>query len=171
MEGIVRQVYWIFPHVTIYVEIENEQGQAQMWAMGASTPPGVEEAGVSKDHVQPGDRVGVRCYPIKDGSLAARWVLSRRCTATWRAGTASSEPGIELPAGRNLHIDAVLSETMRSFQERVAGLWAEQSSSELRPSSQGEPINAKNLLFSNSYMDPVVLGPSFAQWIECKRSL
>ena len=69
MEGIVRQVYWIFPHVTIYVEIENEQGQAQMWAMGASTPPGVEEAGVSKDHVQPGDRVGVRCYPIKDGSL------------------------------------------------------------------------------------------------------
>ena len=69
MEGIVRQVYWIFPHVTIYVEVENEQGQAQMWAMGASTPPGVEEAGISKDHVQPGDRVGVRCYPIKDGSL------------------------------------------------------------------------------------------------------
>ena len=40
-----------------------------MWAMGASTPPGVEEAVVSRDDVQPGDRIGVRCYPLKDGSL------------------------------------------------------------------------------------------------------
>ena len=69
MEGTVRQVHWIFPHVTIYVEVEDAGGQAQMWAMGASTPAGVERAGVSRDDVQPGDRVGVRCYPIKDGSL------------------------------------------------------------------------------------------------------
>ena len=68
MEGTVKQVHWIFPHVAIYVEIEDEQGQVQMWAMGASSPPGVEEAGVSRDDVQVGDRVGVRCYPIKDGS-------------------------------------------------------------------------------------------------------
>ena len=69
MEGTVRQVHWIFPHVTIYVEVEDADGQAQMWAMGASTPAGVERAGVSRDDVQPGDRVGVRCYPLKDGSL------------------------------------------------------------------------------------------------------
>ena len=68
MEGTVKQVHWIFPHVAIYVEIEDEQGQVQMWVMGASSPPGVEEAGVSRDDVQVGDRVGVRCYPIKDGS-------------------------------------------------------------------------------------------------------
>ena len=68
MEGTVRQVHWLFPHVTIYVEIEDEHGQVQMWAMGGSSPHGVEEAGVSRDHVQPGDRIGVRCYPIKDGS-------------------------------------------------------------------------------------------------------
>jgi len=69
MEGTVKQIHWIFPHVAIYVEIEDEQGQVQMWAMGASSPPGVEEAGVSRDDVQPGDRIGVRCYRIKDGSL------------------------------------------------------------------------------------------------------
>ena len=69
MEGTVRQVHWIFPHVTIYVEVEDADGQAQMWAMGASTPAGVERAGVSRDDVQPGDRIGVRCYPLKDGSL------------------------------------------------------------------------------------------------------
>ena len=68
MEGTVKQVHWIFPHVAIYVEIEDEQGQVQMWAMGASSPPGVEEAGVRRDDVQVGDWVGVRCYPIKDGS-------------------------------------------------------------------------------------------------------
>ncbi len=68
MEGTVRQVHWIFPHVAIYVEVEDEHGQVQMWAMGASTPAGVEDAGVSKDDVQPGDRIGVRCYPIKEGS-------------------------------------------------------------------------------------------------------
>ena len=70
MEGTVRQVRWLFPHVAIYVEIEDEQGQTQMWAMGASTPPGVEESGVTRDDVQPGDRIRVRCYRIKDGSPA-----------------------------------------------------------------------------------------------------
>ena len=68
LEGTVKQVHWLFPHVAIYVEVEDEHGQVQMWAMGGSSPPGVEEAGVSRDDVQPGDRIGVRCYPIKDGS-------------------------------------------------------------------------------------------------------
>ena len=68
LEGTVRRVHWIFPHVTIYVEVENADGEPLLWAMGASTPHGVEEAGVSKDDVQVGDRVNVRCYPIKDGS-------------------------------------------------------------------------------------------------------
>ena len=68
MEGTVRQVHWIFPHVAIYVEVEDADGQVQMWAMGASTPAGVERAGVSRDDVQPGDPISVRCYPIKDGS-------------------------------------------------------------------------------------------------------
>ena len=70
MEGTVRQVHWLFPHVAIYVDIEDEQGGVQMWAMGASTPPGVEEAGVGRDDVQPGDQIRVRCYRIKDGSPA-----------------------------------------------------------------------------------------------------
>lgn len=68
--GTVRQVYWLFPHVAVYVEIEDERGEVQLWAMGASTPPGVEEAGVSRNDVQPGDRIRVRCYRIKDGSPA-----------------------------------------------------------------------------------------------------
>ena len=55
---------------------------------------------------------------------------------------------------------------MRSFQERVAGLWAEQSSSELRHSSQGEQSMQKLFCFLTVTWIPLFSGPSFAQWIE-----
>ena len=70
LEGAIRRVRWTNPHAWVFVDVEDEQGQVQIWAMGATTPPGIEEAGVSRDDVQPGDRIGVLCYPIKDGSPA-----------------------------------------------------------------------------------------------------
>jgi len=68
LEGTVQQVHRVFPHVAIYMEVEDEQGQVQTWAMVGASPPSLEEAGVGDDDVRPGDRIRVRCYPIKDGS-------------------------------------------------------------------------------------------------------
>jgi len=68
LEGTVQQVHFVNPHVAMYVEVEDEHGQVQTWAMVGTSPSGVYDAGISREDVQPGDRVRVRCYPIKDGS-------------------------------------------------------------------------------------------------------
>jgi len=68
LEGTVQQVHLVNPHVAIYVEIEDEQGQVQTWAMVGTNPNSIQESGIARDHLQPGDRIRARCYPIKDGS-------------------------------------------------------------------------------------------------------
>ena len=68
LEGAVLRVQWLFPHAWIYLEVEDEQGQAQIWAMEGANPNSIQLAGVSRDHIRPGDRISARCHPLRDGS-------------------------------------------------------------------------------------------------------
>ena len=68
LEGTVRQVRWTFPHAWIYMDVEDEQGEVKIWVLEGASPPSIQEVGVSKDDVRPGDRISVRCHPLRDGS-------------------------------------------------------------------------------------------------------
>ena len=68
LEGAVQQVQWLFPHAWIYLEVEDEQGQVQIWAMEGANPNSIRLAGVERDHIRPGDRISARCHPLRDGS-------------------------------------------------------------------------------------------------------
>ncbi len=68
LEGAVQQVQWFFPHVWIYLEVEDEQGQVRIWAMEGANPNSILLAGVSRDDIRPGDRISARCHPLRDGS-------------------------------------------------------------------------------------------------------
>jgi len=70
LEGTVQQVLWVFPHTWIYAEIEDEQGQVELVALEASNPNQIREAGVEEEHLQPGDRISVRCHPPRTGSTS-----------------------------------------------------------------------------------------------------
>ena len=63
LEGSIRQVRWTFPHTWVFLEVDG-----QLWALEGTNPNSIQAAGVSKDHVRPGDRISVRCHPLKDGS-------------------------------------------------------------------------------------------------------
>ena len=68
LEGTVSQVHWLFPHTWIYLDVEDEQGQVQTWVMEGASPPSIRAAGVTEEHIRPGDRAIMRCHPLKDGS-------------------------------------------------------------------------------------------------------
>ena len=68
LEGTVSQVHWLFPHTWIYLDVEDKQGQVQTWVMEGASPPSIRAAGVSEEHIRPGDRIRMRCHPLKDGS-------------------------------------------------------------------------------------------------------
>ena len=68
VEGTVTEVYWINPHAWMYVDVVNEQGQVEAWAMEAAGSTTLTRGGIAKDEVKPGDKIHVRCHPLRDGS-------------------------------------------------------------------------------------------------------
>ena len=68
LEGTIRQVRWTNPHAWVFVDVEDEKGQVQTWALEGGSPSAVEGEGVSRDHLLPGDRISARCHRLRDGS-------------------------------------------------------------------------------------------------------
>ena len=68
IEGIVKEVHLVVPHSWIYLEVKDEKGEPQMWALEATGRTGLQRVGVTPDYVKPGDSVKARCHRLRDGS-------------------------------------------------------------------------------------------------------
>jgi hypothetical protein len=68
VEGTVTDLYWVNPHVWMYVDVINEQGQVESWAMEAAGSSTLVRGGIAADEVKAGDTIHVRCHPLRDGS-------------------------------------------------------------------------------------------------------
>ena len=66
-DATVTEVYWINPHAWVYVEVEDEQGGKATWAIEAAGATQLTRAGIAEDDVKPGDRIHVKCHPLRDG--------------------------------------------------------------------------------------------------------
>ena len=71
LQGTVREVHWINPHTWIYLEVEDESGDPQMWALEGGGVAAIMQRGWTRDDVVPGDTISVRCHQLRD--------LSRGC--------------------------------------------------------------------------------------------
>lgn len=68
LEGTVVDLLWINPHTWIYLEVEGEDGEPDVWAMEGGGPNALLRRGWQRDSVQVGDQISVRCHQLKDGS-------------------------------------------------------------------------------------------------------
>jgi hypothetical protein len=63
VEGTVRRVEWINPHILLFVEAKNDKGELETWVVqGTSLSNANRQAGL-KDRLQPGMVVAVRAHP------------------------------------------------------------------------------------------------------------
>ncbi len=69
LEGTVREVHWINPHTWIYLEVEDENGDPQLWALEGGGVAAITRRGWTRDSVVPGDTISVRCHQLRDLSL------------------------------------------------------------------------------------------------------
>jgi hypothetical protein len=67
VEGVVKEVHLVVPHSWIYLEVKDEKGEPQMWALEATGRSGLERVGITRDYVRPGDTVKARCHRLRDG--------------------------------------------------------------------------------------------------------
>ena len=68
IEGVVTELHLLVPHSWIYLEVKSASGPPQVWALEATSRQGLEKIGVTRDTLKVGDRVKVRCHPLRDKS-------------------------------------------------------------------------------------------------------
>ena len=55
LKGVVTQVDWINPHAFVYIDVKNENGTIENWAIeGSGGPAGLERRGWTKESLKPG---------------------------------------------------------------------------------------------------------------------
>jgi hypothetical protein len=66
--GVVKEVHLLTPHSWVYIEVKNAAGATELWALEATSRPGLERAGVTRDYLKTGDTIKARCHPLRDKS-------------------------------------------------------------------------------------------------------
>jgi hypothetical protein len=68
LEGTVTEVQLINPHSWIYMDVRGANGEPVSWALEATGTGGLARLGVVRGYVKPGDKIKVRCHPLRDGT-------------------------------------------------------------------------------------------------------
>jgi hypothetical protein len=68
LEGTVREVHWINPHTWIYLDVEDENGEMQLWALEGGGIGAITRRGWTREDVVAGDTIAVRCHQLRDKS-------------------------------------------------------------------------------------------------------
>ena len=68
LQGEVKELLWLNPHVWIHLEVTDDSGEPSLWALEGGSIIALTRRGWSRDDIQPGDSISVRCHQLKDGS-------------------------------------------------------------------------------------------------------
>lgn len=68
IEGVVDEVFWANPHVHYYLTVAGEDGSTEVWDMEAPNTRVMSTRGISRDTVEPGDRIEVTGTLGRDGA-------------------------------------------------------------------------------------------------------
>jgi hypothetical protein len=66
IEGVVTEVHLLVPHSWVYLEVKDAAGNAQVWALEATSRGGLERVGIARGYIKAGDKVKARCHPLRD---------------------------------------------------------------------------------------------------------
>lgn len=98
--GTVTEVQWINPHTWFFINVTNEDGVEEEWALESGAPSQLIRRGWSPDSVQPGDEITAIIKQLRGGANGGL------------LGTIILADGTSLcdPFGANLPLTAVCKE-------------------------------------------------------------
>jgi len=68
LRGVVTKVEWTNPHTYFFIEVENEQGEYDEWALEMGSPNGLMRRGWTRDTLEVGTEVIISGTQARDGS-------------------------------------------------------------------------------------------------------
>jgi hypothetical protein len=69
LTGTVTKVAWANPHTFFYIDVTNDKGEVENWALEMGSPNGLMRRGWTRDSMKIGDVVTVTGSRAKDGSF------------------------------------------------------------------------------------------------------
>jgi len=75
LTGVLAKVEWSNPHTYFYLDVKNNRGQVERWALESFGPAQFRRTGLSRAGLfQPGQTYTVTVAGAKDGSKLLAWV-------------------------------------------------------------------------------------------------
>ena len=71
LQGTVTKTEWINPHSWIHIDVTNENGTVESWAIECGAPNALIRRGLNKNSIPAGTELVVDGYGAKDGSNTA----------------------------------------------------------------------------------------------------
>jgi len=75
--GVVSRFDWTNPHTFIWVDVTNEKGVVESWAIEGMSPNYLGRRGWSKNSVKPGDKITVSVRPLKEGKTGGMFIRAQ----------------------------------------------------------------------------------------------
>ena len=72
LEGVVSKVDWKNPHIEVFLDVLDSQGQTATWALPNAAPFIAAQNGWDKDTIVVGERMTFKGWPSRDGSNSMR---------------------------------------------------------------------------------------------------
>ena len=67
-DGVITEVHALNPHSWIYISRRDAAGKEQLWALEGGGAGGLRRLESEGKGLKVGDKVKVRCHPLRDGS-------------------------------------------------------------------------------------------------------
>ncbi len=71
LEGVVKKVEWMNPHIWFYVDVKDATGKVTTWGFSGGPPGQLARRGITKNVLKPGDYVKVEGFAAKNGTTNA----------------------------------------------------------------------------------------------------
>ena len=68
LKGTIKEVHWLVPHSWVYLDVKDEKGDMDTWALEGAGSNTLLKQGWTREMLKPGDTISVRCHKLKDES-------------------------------------------------------------------------------------------------------
>jgi len=75
--GVVSRFDWTNPHTFIWVDVTNDKGAVETWAIEGMSPNYLGRRGWSKNSVKPGDKITVSIRHLKEGKAGGMFIRAQ----------------------------------------------------------------------------------------------
>jgi hypothetical protein len=97
LDGVIKEFRWINPHSWIAISVQGAGGASTDWSIEMTSPNNLVMAGWKRTSLNPGDKVVMFVYPLKDGGPGGSFVRvqlpdGRTLSSTGSTATSSAPP-------------------------------------------------------------------------------